>query len=113
MHKKDALTVAQPLLDALEEQPYLNRGFNVYSVSGHLSGKPGITVSAGASTGSDSGLLRAIPLGGCADFLATVLPHSMALRITGSNKYPRTKSTTPGFSTWFTMRPTFIRMGVS
>ena len=97
MRKKDALTVAQ-LLDAMEQQPYLNSDFNVYSVSGHLSGKPGITVSAGASTGSGYGLPRAIPSGGCANFLATVLPHSMALRITGLNRYPRNKSTIPEFS---------------
>jgi len=99
MHKKDALTVAHSLLDAMEQPPYLNSGFNVYSVGGHLYGKPGITVSTGASTGSCSGLQRAIPSGGSANFLATVRPHSMTLRITGFNKYLRNKSAIPEFIT--------------
>jgi hypothetical protein len=113
MHKKGALNAGRHLLYTMEKLRQVSNGIDVYVVIGRLSGKPGITVSAGASTGSDFGLPRAIPSDGCANFLATVLPNSMALRITGLNKHRRNKSTIPWFGTWFTMRPIFIRMGVS
>jgi hypothetical protein len=113
MHKKGALNAGRYLLYIMEKRRQVSNAIAVYSVIRHLSGKLGITVSTGANTGSGSGLPRAIQSGGCVSFLTTVPPHLMALRITGLNKYPRNKSTMPGFSTWFTMRLIFIRMGVS
>ena len=113
MHKKDVPTAAQPLLDAMEQQPYLNSDFNVYSVSAHLFGKPGITVSAGVGTGSECGLWRVVPSGYSASSPATVPPHSTALKTTGLSKYQRSELTMAGSSILSTMRPIFIRTGVS
>lgn len=98
MYKKDVSTVAQPLLDDMEQQLCLSSDFNVYAVSGPLSGKQSITVSPDASTGSGFGLSRAAPLGGCASFLVTVLPHLVALRTAGLNKCRRNKLTIPRYS---------------
>lgn len=113
MNKKDVLTVEQMPLNVLGGLRYRNSGFNVCGVIEHLSGSYNPTVSCGDSTGSSYGLQRAALSGGYASFQAIVLPHSVALRITGLNKYPRNKSTIPVSGMWFTMLPIFIRTGVS
>ncbi len=112
MNKKDVPTVGQLPLNIVERLHYRNSDFDVCGVNGHLSGNYHPTVPCDVSTGSGYGLQRVALLGGYVSFPAIVPPHSMALRITGLNKYPRNKSTIPVSSTWFTMRPIFIRMGV-
>ena len=109
VHKKDVLIVLPPPFAVLGKRLYSNSAINVYGVSAHLSGKSGITVSTAASTGSSCGLLRAIPSGGFNKFLAIVLLHLMALRITGLNRYLTNKSIIPEYSICFTMQPTFTR----
>lgn len=83
MHKKDVLIAIPSPFDAMELRHYSSSAINAYTVSAHLSGKPAITVSTAASTGSGCGLPRAILSGSFANFLAIALLLLIALRTTG------------------------------
>jgi hypothetical protein len=113
MNKKDAPTVGQLPLNVMEGLRYGNSDFNVCGVNGHLYGNYHPTVPCDVSTGSDYGLQRVVLSDCCAKFLVTVLLNLNVSKVTGLNKHLQNKSTIPVFGTWFTMRPIFIRMGVS
>lgn len=112
MHKKDVLIAISPPFGAMEPPPYLNNAISVYSVGAHLFGKPGITASTAASTGSNCGLPRAIPPGGCIKFLVIALLQLIALRTIALNIYLKNKTIIPRYSICFMMRPTFIGTAV-
>jgi hypothetical protein len=95
VHKKDALIVDQVLFNAMEERHYENSDSNACSVVERLSGKRNTTVPHEDSTGSSCGLRRVAQLNYFVNYPGTVKSSSMALKIIGLNKIPRSITITP------------------
>jgi hypothetical protein len=110
MHKKDVLTALPPPFGVMAQPVNIDNAINVHVVTAPSYGKPAIIESIGVGIGSVCGLAKAIRLGGCANFLATVPLLLITLRIIGLIRYPRKKFNTPRSGTCFMMRPIFIRM---
>jgi hypothetical protein len=112
MHKKDALTAGQTLLNIMGKLYYKNSDFNVCDAGERLSGERNITVSPVASTGSGYGLQRTARSGYYLSFPATASLLLIALRITGLNEFRKSILTFLKSDIWFMMQPIFIRMVV-
>ena len=113
MHKKDVLSADQAKLNVVVEPPYASNDFSVCGVIKHLSGKLDTTRPYGISTGSSSGLPRAIPSDVCVSSPVTAPANYSVLRTIGLLKHLAQNTTIPWSNTWSMMRLTFIRMGVS
>ncbi len=112
MHKNSALGAARIPYNSMEEVHYISKDSVAWSVKGLMSGKYLITAFYTISTGSNCGSLRAALLSYFAGCPATVEANLTASRITGLNKLPKSKRTTPKSNTWSMMPPTFIKRGV-
>ena len=112
MHKNNVPGVARVPYNFMGKTHYPSKDSVAWSAEGLISGKCLITELCTISIGSNCGSLRAVLLSYFVGCLATVEANLTASRITGLDKLPKSKRTTPKPNTWSMMLPTFIKRGV-